>query len=281
MRTLDPATRSAPTRHRSRFGYSQDWWRESEPATDVAGSYWSSTRHPSLCLLYVLPLLLVYESGIRLIGGSQFDSLRAGIDSWVHHGLALLGITNSWIPPIALLGGMAFWLQKTSEEPVWRAEPLAGMTLESLSLAVCLIGLSKLVDLGLNHLEHSQVPLQLVQEGSAGLTVAGRYLSFLGAGIYEEAVFRLGLIPLLYAASRFLLLPGFMASTLAITGSSLLFSMAHHIGLPGESFTWYAFVFRWIAGVYFSWVFVARGFGIAVGTHVAYDCLVGCLTIPA
>ena len=51
----------------------------------------------------------------------------------------------------------------------------------------------------------------------------------------------------------------------------------HHAGAPGEAFTWFAFIFRWMAGVYFSWVFVTRGFGIAVGTHAAYDILVGWL----
>jgi hypothetical protein len=29
-----------------------------------------------------------------------------------------------------------------------------------------------------------------------------------------------------------------------------------------------------MAGVFFAWVFVLRGFGIAVGTHTAYDILV-------
>ena len=57
----------------------------------------------------------------------------------------------------------------------------------------------------------------------------------------------------------------------------LLFSLAHHAGTPGEAFTWFAFVFRWLAGVYFAWVFVVRGFGVAVGTHTAYDLLVGWL----
>ena len=64
-------------------------------------------------------------------------------------------------------------------------------------------------------------------------------------------------------------------SALAVTGSALLFSIAHHAGAPGEAFTWYAFSFRWLAGIYFAWVFVVRGFGIAVGTHTAYDLLVG------
>ena len=32
-----------------------------------------------------------------------------------------------------------------------------------------------------------------------------------------------------------------------------------------------------IFAVLFAWIFLVRGFGIAVGTHVAYDVMVGCL----
>ena len=222
---------------------------------------------------------MVYEGGIRTFGGENADGLRAGIDTWVHHGFGLLGLTNPWIPPLLLLIGLGLWLRADRENAVWRLEPLAGMMLESVSLAVGLIGISKLVDLGLHHLDPAQVQLQLSESVPTSHLMATHYLSFLGAGIYEESVFRLALIPLFFACGRMLLIPGFLASTLAITASSLLFSVAHHVGVPGETFTWYAFIFRWLAGVYFSWVFVARGFGIAVGAHVAYDCLVGWLAL--
>ena len=102
-------------------------------------------------------------------------------------------------------------------------------------------------------------------------------IGFLGAGVYEEALFRLVLIPLIYAALRVLQTPAVLASALAVTAAGLLFSLAHHAGSPGEAFTWFAFLFRWLAGVYFAWVFVVRGFGVAVGTHTAYDILVGWL----
>jgi hypothetical protein len=265
---------------RSRFGYTRQWWGETARSAPASRSYWVLTRHPSLCLLFVLPLVAIYEVGIRIAGGGQPDSLRAGIDTWIHHGLAQLGMTAAWLPPIVLVSGLAFWLRSEGSKPFWRPEPLAGMTLESLALAVGLIGLSTLVDLGLSHLEHSQVPLR-VAGPTTHPVVAARSLAFIGAGVYEEAVFRLALIPAVYGLGRLLLLPGVLASTVAITASSLLFSLAHHVGVPGEAFTWYAFVFRWLAGVYFSWVFVVRGFGIAVGTHVAYDCLVGWLSIAA
>lgn len=100
-------------------------------------------------------------------------------------------------------------------------------------------------------------------------------VGFLGAGIYEEALFRLGLIPAFHTVARRLHAPDLLAGTLAVTASSVLFSLAHHAGMPGETFTWFAFIFRWVAGIFFAWVFLIRGFGIAVGTHAAYDVLVG------
>ena len=71
--------------------------------------------------------------------------------------------------------------------------------------------------------------------------------------------------------------PRVLASAMAVTASALLFALAQDGGTPGESFTWFALIYRWLAGVYFAWVFVVRGFGVAVGTHTAYDVLVGWL----
>ena len=145
------------------------------------------------------------------------------------------------------------------------------MLAESLALAVALIGLSRLVDLGFDRLEGR--PLLQAGPDHPALPILG----FLGAGVYEEAIFRLALIPLFLATLKLLHLPQIPRQTLAVTASALLFSMAHHAGAPGEPFTWFAFIFRWTAGVYFAWVFLARGFGVAVGTHAAYDILVGSL----
>jgi hypothetical protein len=57
--------------------------------------------------------------------------------------------------------------------------------------------------------------------------------------------------------------------------SSLLFSAAHYVGPLGDTFEPYSFTFRTIAGLFFAGLFLWRGFGIAAGTHAAYDMLVG------
>ncbi len=228
------------------------------------------------CLAFVLPILLTYELGVVWLGGSSAETLRTGADAWLRHGLTLLGLTDQWFLPLSLVVGLLVW--QAIDRRDWRFAPAAllGMAVESVVLAVALVGLSRLVDVGFTFLERSR-PVILAAGAGAPSHPTAALIGFLGAGVYEEALFRLALVPLFYGVLRLLQTPTVLASTLAITASALLFSIAHHAGMPGESFTWFAFIFRWLAGVYFAWVFVVRGFGVAVGTHTAYDILVGWL----
>jgi len=220
--------------------------------------------------VFVFPLLLVYEGGLSSLGAAG-DAHRAGADSWIRHAFATVGLTDRWLLPLLLTSGLLVW--QSLDRRDWRFPPLTlgGMVVESVLLGLMLIGLSNLVDVGFNRLDR---PLLVASGAGPSMSVASM-LGFLGAGIYEETLFRLVAIPLIYHALRLMFVPGVAASTLAITTSSLFFSLAHHAGTPGESFTLFAFVFRWLAGVFFAYVFVARGFGVAVGTHSAYDLLVG------
>lgn len=267
------STVSSPrTRRGRRYGYSSHWWGDAGRARGGEASYWNQTRRPIAALCLVLPCLLVYEVGVWALGGSSEVAVRTGIDAWIRHGLSHFGLTDRWLPPLALVLALVLWqaAERRSMRFDWRILP--GMLLESVAWAAMLIALSQLVDLGLNHVNAGAIVLQTSTPQAA---LAARFIGFLGAGIYEEAIFRLALLPLILLALRGLLVPQLPAGVLAVIGSSLLFSLAHHLGSADESFSWYAFVFRWLAGVCFAWVFVARGFGIAVGTHVAYDWFVG------
>jgi hypothetical protein len=62
---------------------------------------------------------------------------------------------------------------------------------------------------------------------------------------------------------------------LAAVTSAAAFSGAHHLGPYGEPYDNYRFLFRTLAGVYFTAIYQLRGFGIAVGGHALYDVLVG------
>jgi hypothetical protein len=225
-------------------------------------------------LVFVLPLMLAYELAVLWQGGTSAGALRTGADSWLRQVLEAAGLKDQWFLPLLLVVILLGWQVTSSLD--WRFSPsvLVGMVLESFVLAVALVGISRLIDQGFALIEHHSPPALATASRGNGATLVP-LIGFLGAGVYEEALFRLVLVPVLFGALRLLQAPVVMASALAVTGSALFFSLAHHAGSPGEAFTWFAFVFRWMAGVFFAWVFIIRGFGVAVGTHTAYDILVG------
>ncbi len=275
MRTKTRTPPAAPTKPRPKFGYDHHWWGEAAGTKDARLSYWDSTRRPLPCLAFVAPLLFLYEFGVIWFGGPSSEAYRTGADAWMRQMLGNAGLRDHWFLPLVLVVALLVW--HAFDRGQWRFSPatLLGMAVESLVLAVALIGLSRVVDFGFAHLEPPSETL--VVDPASGTHPLVPLIGFLGAGVYEEALFRLALVPLIFGTLRLLQAPGLLASTLAMTGSALLFSIAHHAGSPGESFTWFAFIFRWLAGVFFAWVFVVRGFGVAVGTHSAYDVIVGWL----
>jgi membrane protease YdiL (CAAX protease family) len=102
----------------------------------------------------------------------------------------------------------------------------------------------------------------------------------IGAGIYEELVFRLILICVLMVFFQDVMRLTYKNSIiLSILVSAALFSAHHHVdflsGLANTSdpFTVGRFAFRTIAGIYFAILFAIRGFGITAGTHAFYDIL--------
>ena len=59
-----------------------------------------------------------------------------------------------------------------------------------------------------------------------------------------------------------------------LTGGAAVFSAFHYVGPYGDRLELYSFVFRLIAGLFFSALYVLRGFGITAWTHALYDVLV-------
>jgi membrane protease YdiL (CAAX protease family) len=102
-----------------------------------------------------------------------------------------------------------------------------------------------------------------------------RLVAFLGAGIYEEVLFRLMLLPCCVAALTRVGVPRAKSLVAAVIVTSLVFALAHYIGPHGDRWQSFSFLFRAVAGSFFATLFVYRGFGIAAGAHAGYDILVG------
>jgi membrane protease YdiL (CAAX protease family) len=177
---------------------------------------------------------------------------------------AWFGATGQYLPALAVIGILLSWHIAKRDPWIFRPGVLAGMTLESMLVGVPLLA-------GAILWAH-YLPL------AAGTAPDLREMIVLsiGAGVYEELVFRLIIFTVLYVFFADLLrMRKRWAGLLVVVLSSILFSLYHYLGT--EPPTWQSFAFRGLAGVFFAVVFLLRGFGITAGSHVAYDIFVSLL----
>jgi membrane protease YdiL (CAAX protease family) len=93
-----------------------------------------------------------------------------------------------------------------------------------------------------------------------------------GAGLYEELMFRMLLIAVIHT----LLVDVGKASeglgaTIAVIISAAAFAWYHKS--PGVAMTAQQAMFYVLAGLYFGAIYVLRGFGIVVAVHALYDVI--------
>jgi hypothetical protein len=216
--------------------------------------------------------LLVYElleaiAPVRAAGGivrNGADVVLTDLFSW------MLGPRGPLVF-MALVIGFALWLIiRDKRGGRVSAGTLAAMLGESVLLAL-LFGV--VVGTATVHLVG---PLRSL---AAGRGLDGDPLSkltlSLGAGLYEELLFRVVIVALLSNGFRLLLGIGRLpAGIMAAIGGALLFSAFHYIGPLGEPLRLESFVFRTLAGLAFSGLYLTRGFGITAWTHALYDVAV-------
>ena len=235
--------------------------------------YWRQSKSPLASLYFMIPLLLLYEGGILLFGSR---GIRNGADAWLRNFLDASGFSGYFLLPVLTVSLLLAWHHVTQDP--WRVpgRVLMGMLVESAVLGGLLVGVAHVQGMMFAPFLSFTLPydILLVVGGSFGEMVA-QLIGFFGAGIYEEVLFRLLLLPLVAA------LIGLSGATPrqrawgAMLITSLIFSGAHYIGSHGDVLQLYTFTFRFLAGMIFALLFVYRGFGIAAGTHALYDIFVG------
>ena len=96
----------------------------------------------------------------------------------------------------------------------------------------------------------------------------------IGAGLYEELVFRVLLVGGLALLFRGLMESPTQAYVLAALLGAAFFSLAHYVGPLGDPFALPSFTFRFLFGLALNGLFLWRGFGVAAWTHALYDVMV-------
>jgi len=234
----------------------------------ATGTYWSATRAPRYSLLFALPLLLVYESLARALSGDE--GIRNGADVLLKSLFVVLGGRQGLtVFAVILLGtGLVLVVRdwRANGAPVGRY--FAGMLAESVAYALLFGTVTGLLT-GL--LLNGPLGLVIMLQDRL-MPLPTQIMVSLGAGIYEEILFRVIIVSALakLAGSGFGWRP-WVAGVFATLVGALIFSAFHYIGPLGDTLDIGSFVFRMVAGVLLSGLFLMRGFGIAAWTHALYD----------
>jgi membrane protease YdiL (CAAX protease family) len=254
-------------------------------------SYPDRTSRPIYALTYLIGFIVLYEIGTFLISTDVLSNsiqVRVVSFAWIQN--MLTNYLNfpakmTWIATPLVVLVILLALQITSKTP-WKVtvSDFLPMTIECIIFAVPLIVLSLTINSSVSTQMVTVNAADAINSGSGISNLAVQLVSGIGAGIYEELVFRLILISFLM-----LIFQDFLGVTrrnsiiLSVLISAVLFSAHHHLFFingsltRGEAFVFSVFVFRILAGIYFAAIFAIRGFAIAVGTHAFYDILAALL----
>jgi Type II CAAX prenyl endopeptidase Rce1-like len=238
-------------------------------------SYLRTARTPRYSLTFSLPLLAAYETLAFVLSRLEVAEVRSGADVLLknvfvglggRHGLAAFGAV--------LVGGAVaiIWRDLRRSGQV-RPRYFFFMTGESVAYAL-MFGLvaGSLTQLLLPTMALVVKPAELATGYQARLSLPTQLMISLGAGIYEELLFRVLLVSgLTLVATKVFRWSRTSGVIVAVLLGALIFSVFHYLGPYGEPFAVGSFTFRTIAGLLFSGLYVLRGFGITAWTHALYD----------
>jgi hypothetical protein len=224
---------------------------------------------PLHVLLFLLPLMVLYEFGsIRYLSDSGHGVVETiGARKVLTDFFNTFGVAGYYLPPLVLSLVLLLWHAFSGDKLRVQGSVLLGMLMESVLWMLPILVFGQLVG---GHPSMEPAPLDLAEHTwQAKVTLA------LGAGIYEESLFRL----MLFTAVHFIVVDLLkqkqnVGYVIAAAVSALAFTLYHDVSSPMGGIDLGKFFFFLGAGLYFAALFVMRGLGIAVGTHALFDILV-------
>jgi len=246
-------------------------------------SYWDLATRPLHVLAFLAPLIALYEIGAAAFLGPA----AAGIETIRAHerlarALDVLGVAGAFLPWVVLVTILV--CNHVIARDSWRLRPwvLLGMACESALLTLPLLVLAALL-FRLAPGTEAPPPAMIASLADlsplaappplADLPWTARGVLSIGAGLYEELVFRLILLAALHMVlADFARIKPSIAGGIAIAVSAVAFALYHDLSADADALAQSAFYV--LAGLYFGLVFVLRGFGVVVGVHALYDFLV-------
>lgn len=245
------------------------------PSLPASEAYFAESMRPLVVLAFLLPFVLVYELGSVVYLADRERGVVEAVEAQrlLVEFFNLFGPFGLYLPGVALV--LVLGLAHVFSRQPWVVRPIvpALMTVESFALTAPLLVLA----IGLGQGAAVQAGI-----GLAEAPWQHRLVLAVGAGLYEELLFRMVAIGAIHFIAVDLLrakeLPG---RVIAVVLSAAAFALYHDLGVVSAPGALRRALFLFVGGLYFGILYLWRGFGIAVGVHMAYDALVLLVINPA
>ncbi|MCW5753606.1 MAG: CPBP family intramembrane metalloprotease [Phycisphaeraceae bacterium] len=247
------------------------------PHTGLAGARQAGRRprgyaewsmRPLYILVFLAPLIALYEYGsVRWLSQPGFE-VKLSAQELLGQFFRTFGVVGIHLPAVALV--VVLMVMHLMSRDSWRIRPTVPvvMAAESMLWAAPLLVLALLLGRAAAAELGPDAPLER-------LPLMGRFTVALGAGLYEEMLFRLIGMNLVHALALHLLrTPETQARWLAVVVTAVAFAMLHDLSGLSSGQRIGIRVYLMAAGVFFGVVYLVRGFGIVVGAHAFYDLAV-------
>ena len=225
------------------------------------GNYWRFSRSAYYSVVSALPLLVVYEI-LVIMTQSRYWGIRNAADMWIRTFLMAFDLSAQHLTFVMI--GIAFALipvAKTRSHGVkLKAYFFLLMLAEAFTYSLVLGGVLQ-----------SILRLSGLAAGGLGNGALQNFALSLGAGLFEEIIFRVILLNLIFFLLNYIFKNKVTTAVISVLAASFLFSLSHYIGSMADSWELYSFMFRWIAGMIFTVLYFIRGFAITAYTHALYD----------
>ena len=231
----------------------------------VTISYCNVTKNIYYSLLFIFPMLFLYESMCWIQYFGKSTEIRNGADVLIRQIIFGMGNGSEIVYGLLLIivfFGVMFLNRRVVKNGKLKFTFLLLMIVESLVWCIgFVIIMSVSEQLLLSIMERNIIPEQF-------------YLA-IGAGIWEELLFRVGAIGLsLSFLTKVVGYSGIYSVIIAVIFSAVIFSLFHYLGPFGDNFAYKSFYLRTLAGIFLGSLYMFRGFGITVYTHIFYDMFI-------
>jgi len=224
-------------------------------------NYWRYSRSAYYSAVAALPLLVIYEILI-VLSQSRYWGIRNAADVWIRIFLMAFDLQAQHITFVLIGISLALIPIAKSRAPgiKLKANYFALMFAECLAFSLVLgVVLQSILRLG------------GLSSGGPGSGLMQNLALSVGAGLFEEIIFRVILLNLIFLLLSFLFKKKVVAAVFSVLLASFLFSLSHYVGTMADTWQLYSFMFRWAAGLLFTVLYFVRGFAITAYTHALYD----------